>query len=405
MTAASGITGTGDFAVIDGRSAGFYALVAGLAAVVAAGLWGAHVMDVEGHHVTGMNNQIVWGLPHVFAIFLIVAASGALNVASLSSVMGKAIYAPYARLSGVLAIALLLGGLVVITLDLGRPERLVVALTHFNAKSVFAWNVLFYTGFVVLTVLYLWAIMERRMRAMTRPVGAVLFVWRLALTTATGLIFGVLVAREAYDAALMAPMFIAMSLAFGTAVNLAVLLAAARWARMPLDDAVVQGLARMLAWFVAAVLYLVVVFHAVKLYAVGLQGVERFVLADGGAITALFWLGQIGAGAVLPLALLLGPRTARSRSAIAAAAGLVLIGGLAQVYVIVIGGQAYPLDIFPGMEVIESGFYDGVISRYRPSLPEIGLALGGVALALLVVVLSMKVLELAPRAAGRSRGG
>ena len=29
----------------------------------------------------GMNNQIVWGLPHVFAIFLIVAASGVLNVA------------------------------------------------------------------------------------------------------------------------------------------------------------------------------------------------------------------------------------------------------------------------------------------------------------------------------------
>ena len=37
-----------------------------------------------------MNNQIVWGLPHVFAIFLIVAASGVLNVASIGSVFGKA---------------------------------------------------------------------------------------------------------------------------------------------------------------------------------------------------------------------------------------------------------------------------------------------------------------------------
>ena len=27
-----------------------------------------------------MTNQVVWGLPHVFAIFLIVAASGALNL-------------------------------------------------------------------------------------------------------------------------------------------------------------------------------------------------------------------------------------------------------------------------------------------------------------------------------------
>ena len=40
-------------------------------------------MEEHGHIVTGMTNQVVWGLPHVFAIFLIVAASGALNVASI----------------------------------------------------------------------------------------------------------------------------------------------------------------------------------------------------------------------------------------------------------------------------------------------------------------------------------
>jgi hypothetical protein len=40
-------------------------------------------MEVHGHIVTGMDNQVVWGLPHVFAIFMIVAASGVLNVASI----------------------------------------------------------------------------------------------------------------------------------------------------------------------------------------------------------------------------------------------------------------------------------------------------------------------------------
>ena len=47
-------------------------------------------MEHHGHVVTGMNNQVVWGLPHVFAIFLIVAASGVLNVASIGSVFGRA---------------------------------------------------------------------------------------------------------------------------------------------------------------------------------------------------------------------------------------------------------------------------------------------------------------------------
>jgi len=87
-----------------------YWLVLGvLAALIAAGLGAAHYMESEGHHVSGMNNQIVWGLPHVFAIFLIIAASGALNIASLSSVFGKSNYKPLGRLSAVLSLALLTG--------------------------------------------------------------------------------------------------------------------------------------------------------------------------------------------------------------------------------------------------------------------------------------------------------
>ena len=46
--------------------------------------------------------------------------------------------------------------------DLGRPDRLIVALTHYNFKSIFAWNIFLYTGFIVITAVYLWMLMERR---------------------------------------------------------------------------------------------------------------------------------------------------------------------------------------------------------------------------------------------------
>ena len=38
---------------------------------VVVGLMAAYHMEHQGHYVTGMSNQVVWGLPHVFAIFLI----------------------------------------------------------------------------------------------------------------------------------------------------------------------------------------------------------------------------------------------------------------------------------------------------------------------------------------------
>ena len=401
MTTITDPMNNADLKAIDGRSGGFYALLAGLAVVVVAGLWAAHTMEAQGHHVTGMNNQIVWGIPHVFAVFLIVSASGALNAASLSSLMGQKIYTPYARLSGLLAMALLLGGLAIITLDLGRPERVMVALSHFNMASVFAWNVFFYTGFLLLAALYLWTLMERTMNRLTKPVAAVLLAWRLTLTTATGLIFGVLVARQAYDTVIMAPLFIAMSLSFGSAAFTLLLLAASDWTDRPLDDAVLRALRRMMALCIIVVLCFVAIFHGVKLYAVGFDGVEAFLLVDGGVFPLLFWLGQIAAGSLLPLWLLMWRPLAAAPARTATAAGLVLLGGLAQVYVIVIGAQAFPLEIFPGKQIIESSFYDGVINHYHPSLLEFLLAFAGVAMALMIVVLCMKILPFLPRMRAR----
>ena len=89
-----------DYQEIEGRSAGYWGVLAILGVFIALGAGATYFMEHNGHWVTGMDNQIVWGTPHVFAVFLIVAASGALNVASISSVFGRYQYKPLARLSG-----------------------------------------------------------------------------------------------------------------------------------------------------------------------------------------------------------------------------------------------------------------------------------------------------------------
>ena len=363
------------------------------AALLAAALGAAWAMEHHGHVITGMDNQIVWGLPHVFAVFLIVAASGALNVASVASVFGRTAYKPLAPLSALLAIALLVGGLAVLMLDLGRPDRLIVALTHYHFRSIFAWNVFLYTGFMVLVAAYLWTMLERRMNRHASRVGLAAFVWRLALTTGTGSIFGFLVARQGYDSAMLAPTFVALSLSYGGALFLLALLAACRADSRTLADDALARLARLQAVFVAAGLYFVAVQHLASLYVARRAGFEHFVLFEGGVHSALFWLGQVVAGGLLPIALLLA--APRSRRAVAAAALLVALGGLAQMYVTIIGGQAYPLVLFPGFEVTSS-FADGAVHGYAPSAPEALLGLGGIALAACVVMVATRILPLVP---------
>jgi len=380
---------------IEGDSGGFYALLGGLGALILAGLGAAWYMEHNGHYVTGMSNRIVWGTPHVFAVFLIVAASGVLNVASIASVFGRALYQPLARLSGLLAVTLLIGGLAILVLDLGRPDRLIVAMTYYNFKSIFAWNIYLYIGFFAVVALYLWTLFERRMNRYSKPAGMAAFLWRLILTTGTGSIFGFLVAREAYDTALLAPMFIIMSFSFGLAIYILVLMAAYRWSERPLGDVVLQRLKNLQGVFIAAVLYFVLVYHLTYLYMTEKHGVERFLLLDGGVYTALFWIVQVVLGGLVPLALLYHPQAGRSRPVIALAAALVILGGLAQVYVIIIGGQAYPLNMFPD-KIVTSSFFDGAVTSYAPSLPEVTLGLGGIALALALTAFAVKVLPFLP---------
>ncbi|MDP3083240.1 MAG: NrfD/PsrC family molybdoenzyme membrane anchor subunit [Rubrivivax sp.] len=379
----------------------FYGLVALGALVLTAGLAAAHYMDVNGHVVTGMNNQVVWGLPHVFAIFMIVAASGVLNVASVGSVFGQPAYKARAPLSGLLCLALLAGGLMVLLLDLGRPERLIVAATHYNFRSVFAWNVILYSGMFAIVAVYLWTLLERRMNQHAKAVGIAVLVWRFVLTTGTGSIFGFLVARQAYQSALLAPLFIVLSLGWGLAVFLIVQAALYGWHGRALPVALLQRMARLLAIFVAASLYLVAVHHGTAIYFTRQQDFEAFILLGRGAANGvfpwLFWGGYVGLGSVLPLLLLFHPRLAGLRATLAAAA-LVLAGAFAWLYVFIIGGQAFPLEIFPG-HVVTSSFSDGTVEHYLPSLPEWLLGLGGLAAAFVLTTVGVRVLDVMPPAA------
>jgi len=367
-----------------------------LVAFIAIGLASALYMEHEGHWVTGMSNQVVWGLPHVFAIFLIVAASGALNVASIGSVFGGPMYKPMGRYSSLLALGLLAGGLAVLVLDLGRPDRLIVAMTNYNFKSIFAWNVILYSGFFAIVGVYLWTMMDRSVKKLYRPVGFFAFFWRIALTTGTGSIFGFIVAREAYDAAVMAPMFVIMSFSYGLAFFIITLIAAYLWSDRHIGDLRLAKLKNLLGVFVGAVLYFTLVYNLTNLYATQHHGIERFILLDGGIYTKMFWIGQVLIGSVIPLFLIYSPAFAKSRQAIVAASALVLVGGFFQIYVIVIGGQAYPMRLFPGKEVLESGFYDGVVAQYVPTFPEAALGVGGVALALALVAIGARMFKVFP---------
>lgn len=383
------------FTTLDGNSKGFYSLLTVLAVIVLMGFGAVLYVEHYGHWVTNMNNRVAWGVPHVFAIFMIVAASGALNVASMASVFNKKFYKPMSRLSALLAMLLLIGGLAVLVLDLGRPDRLIIAMTDYNFKSIFAWNIILYIGFLAIVGVYLWFMFERKMNKYSSKAGTLAFIWRIILTSGTGSIFGFIVARQAYDGVVFAPMFVIMSFSFGLAIFILVLLATYKWSDLELEDEVVLRLSKLLGIFVAAVLYFVVLYHLGSAYVAEDTALTNFILFSDNIHNKLFWYGQILLGSIIPLVLIYHPLFNKNIAMVGLTSVLVIIGGFMQLYVLIIGGQELSLQIFIGKDIIVGNQLSEV--SYYPSTPEVLLGFGAIALVVILLMLAMKILPFLPK--------
>lgn len=383
---------------LDGRNAASWIALFGFAAIAGIGLLAALYMEHNGHWVTGMNNQVVWGMPHVFALFLIVASTGALNVASIGSVFEKAPYKPFARLSGLVALGLQAGGLVILLLDLGRSDRLITFMTSLNLTSIFSLNVFLYSGFFVLVIFYQWTMMDDRLGQMYRPAALAAFVWRLILTTGSGSIFGFMISRSAYHSTLVAPLFLALSMSFGLAAYTLVMLClqVSTGHKYPSPE-LLKRLRTLLAILTAVSLYFVVIHHLTNYYVAERRDVERFLLLGGGVFSWLTWVGFGLFGSLIPITLVLSPRNTigNTKLALALASALVMLGGLCFMYVFIVGGETFPVELFPG-KIVTSTFYDGGGITYSPSLPEILLGLGGFGVAGLLVTVGLWALPMLP---------
>ncbi|NGZ28562.1 MAG: polysulfide reductase NrfD [Magnetococcales bacterium] len=379
------------FTTIEGRSPAYFTALGVLGFFVLMGAGAFFYVEHFGHGVTNMTNQVVWGLPHIFAISLLVMASGALNLASMSTVFGAKQYTQFRRFSAFLAIALLVGGLMVLVLDLGRPDRMLLTAIHMNFSSMFTWNVFLYSGFIFFCFLYLWSMMEHE--KFTKLAGSTAFAWRLILTTGTGSIFGVIHAREVFHSAITAPTFIAVSLTSGTAMCIILLVATYTYTKRELDIKLLTGMRNMLTFFTLLVLYFLVVEKFSKGYSPAYYDVEKWLLT--GPHSGLYWGGVVFAGIVGPLAFMFHSDLSRSVNGIVTAAVLSVVGEFAFVGHVLLAGQSYPFLLIPGYEA-KSDFMDGVVASYTPSLVELMLGLGGVAVVGIIYLLGIRYFRLLP---------
>ncbi|MBI4268193.1 MAG: polysulfide reductase NrfD, partial [Chloroflexi bacterium] len=212
------------YSPVTGKSRNYYLVVAILVALTLVGLISFAISYVRGHEVFGSNNAVPWGMPIVLAIYLIGLSAGSLILSSLTYVFGREEYKPIARMAVFLAIVLILGALISIAVDLGRPEKFWRLFMFFylnNMKSMFAINGILYGGYFTISLIYLGSIFANQPR-FTRILGTIAVGWAALVHMGTGAIFGFIAARETWTSPIKPIEFLFAALASGLALLIVV---------------------------------------------------------------------------------------------------------------------------------------------------------------------------------------
>ena len=366
-------------------------MVAVLALLVVGGLVSFVISYLEGHQVLGSSNVIPWGMPIVLTIYLIGLSAGSLILSSLTYVFGREQYRPIARMAVFLAIVLILGAMVSIAVDLGRPEKFWRLFMFFylnNMSSMFAINGILYGGYLVISLVYLGFIFAQQPK-LTRGMGIIAVCWAVLVHMGTGAIFGFMAAREAWFSPLRPLEFLAAALTSGMALLILAVVVTLKFSGRGIKKEMITSLGGMLSVFIIILLVLVVVDKLTHFYAPSRDAVI-YMLA--GPSSWVFWGLQIGMGAVIPLAILFHPRLKKTLQGVVLAAASVVVGVFFERYFLVIPGAAYPLHYYPGK--IEGVW--GITGSFPITPVETMLAVGIAALVVLLFVLGLKYLELLP---------
>ena len=381
------------FEKIDGNSPQYYLALSVLAGLAVAGLACTLWVSQQGLWRTGMTNRVPWGLQIVMAIYYIGLSAGSLVISGLSGVFGKMEYKPFARIAVYAATLLLVAGLMSIAMDQGRIDRFFVQpFVHPNPLSLFSINPALYVGYIVICIVYLWALLTQQVRlGMVLPPLAM--GWAILVHSGTGAIFG-FNARALYESPLLPVGFVVAAIASGTALMIVLIVALFTLTTRHVDDDLVLWLGRLLRVCLLGLLYFLVVENVYRLYVVEGREAGLYYLF-GGSHSAVFWGGLVLSGCCVPLLILFSRRTDNSVRWVVVASVLVVAGVLCERYVIVLPGLLHPPDLFPGMDIVGLQSQEGIVS-YSIGLIEVVQALGVLGTIGFLFLWGLKVLKLMP---------
>ncbi len=130
--------------------------VFGLLAVIAVGAYGYFTQLRIGLGVTGLNNQVSWGLYITNFVFFIGVSHAGTLISAILRVTGAEWRRPITRMAEAITVFALMVGAPMVLLDMGRPERLLSIFVNGRLQSPILWDVVSIMTYMTGSLLYLY---------------------------------------------------------------------------------------------------------------------------------------------------------------------------------------------------------------------------------------------------------
>ncbi|WP_019379176.1 NrfD/PsrC family molybdoenzyme membrane anchor subunit [Virgibacillus halodenitrificans] len=370
---------------------------------------------VLGLDTTNLSSITPWGAWIAFYIFFVGLSAGSFLLSTLIFVFGMEQYERVGKMALFTAIVCMIVALTFVLMDLGRPDRFMNALIHWNVISILAWEIHFYLVYITLLVAELYIAMredlvrlrthdtwrgmiarwltfkyskiteetkkrDHRWMKILGTVGIPLAI--LGVHGGTGALFAVVGARGTWNSGLFPLIFVISAMVSGTALLLAIYVIKQKVTKKPIDQEMVISLGKMMVAFLFIDLLMQFYEYLVGVYGLEDGHLQSMAIQMGGPYSWSFWGVQMFLGAVVPIFLVFYKKTAKNMHAILIAAILVVIGIIGVRFNIVVPSQIPP--VFEGRP----------FGDYYPTLNEWIVSIGIGAMGLLIFTIGDRLLPL-----------
>jgi molybdopterin-containing oxidoreductase family membrane subunit len=186
----------------------------------------------QGLAITGMGDEVSWGLYIANFVFLVGMAAAAVMLVIPAYIFDDKDIHKVVIMAELFAVSALIMCLLFITIDVGRPDRLwhmIPFIGVFNwPSSILTWDFLVLNGYLAINLFLVFYYLSAKYKGKELnkkyylPVVFLSIIWAPSIHTVTGFLFQGLVGRSFWHTGLIAPRFLASAFSAGPAFILIV---------------------------------------------------------------------------------------------------------------------------------------------------------------------------------------